>query len=86
MTKKKIHAGSNIATTADPAIDSPPVPPARTPPAPCPEHGLPLVVYKTGESRQYFKCPHDGCRYRVSDWRPIGPLKDLYGFGKSASK
>jgi hypothetical protein len=81
-TSGSAHQKSPLAAAASapqksPAGDGPPKPECRV-------HQVPMKAYKTGESKIYFACPVDGCREKESRFRPVGPLKNRYGYGDSA--
>ncbi len=51
----------------------------------CPEHGVAMTAYATSAMFTYYRCPRKPCRETTKQIRPVGPLKNLYGHGKSAS-
>ena len=50
----------------------------------CPLHHVQMISYSTGAMYTYYRCPEPDCRERDKRVRPVGPLKDKYGHGKSA--
>jgi len=50
----------------------------------CPIHHVQMISYSTGAMYTYYRCPEPDCRERDKRVRPVGPLKDKYGHGKSA--
>jgi hypothetical protein len=52
----------------------------------CPVHQIQMVSYATNKLFTYYKCTHGGCKETDKRLRPVGPLKNKYGFGKSAQK
>jgi hypothetical protein len=93
---KKAASSSSRSGFGIPAVDevSPPEPAedAATDKRPrqdrrpvCPDHGVQMTARSTSAMYTYYRCPAQNCRQTQKLVRPIGPLKNLYGNGRSAS-
>jgi hypothetical protein len=84
-------AKRNPEQTNKPAeVEQSPAPAADPAPAPgsrpvCKDHG-PMTEYSKKGIIAYYRCKVKGCRASAKRLRPIGPIKNLYGFGKSAGR
>jgi len=90
---KSSKTGFGISPQDDAAlehIEQPTAPVAARPRADqrpvCPAHRGQMVCYHSSAMYSYYKCPEKGCQKRARTIRPIGPLKNLYGHGKSAGR
>lgn len=54
----------------------------------CPDHNAVMTAYKTPRHSMYtyYRCTVEKCRQTAKRIRPIGPLRNLYGHGKSAGR
>ena len=50
----------------------------------CPIHKTPMRSYCSVQMYTYYRCTTEGCRETAKKVRPIMPLKDKYGHGKSS--
>jgi len=50
----------------------------------CPLHHSQMRAYATGSVFTYYRCEEKGCKQTDKKLRPVGPVKNLYGHGKSA--
>jgi hypothetical protein len=53
----------------------------------CPDHHAVMTAYKTPRHSMYtyYHCTVEKCRRTAKRIRPVGPLKNLYGHGKSSA-
>jgi hypothetical protein len=91
MAKKHENGlGIDVPMDDQTTVESPTVEPAADAPRPrqdqrpiCSAHDRQMVAYASNDMFTYYKCPVEYCRETAKRVRPVGPLKNKYGFGSS---